>query len=201
MEEQVGQQLIRRFDRLSMNSKQDVAEKVIDKYFSETILKSEKLGNEYSRIEFKVGDIYTHKPSIATEKYQMSLWRVHAHMVVKVKYCYFTPSSNRFSSTDFSEFELSMGWDGTTIMLAESGPRVLQKLFMIFDIESFKLLNEQTIDLIDEEMKVDMNESSDQMTPLNVSIFRWFNHINITSLSQILMIFRTSILKILKYFI
>jgi len=207
---EVGRQLIDRFDKLSMNSKQNIADKVIDEYFSGENWKlktgdndQEDSGNEFTRTEFKVGDVYTHTPPIVREKYQMSIWRVNAHSVFKVKYCYFTPSSKRFSSTDFSEFEMSMGWDGTTIMLAESGPRVLQKLFIVFDIDSFELLNEQTINLIDEEVKVDIGKSSNQMTSSNVSLSYWCLTMLILLFFYLKfsIIFRTSILEILKYYI
>jgi len=117
---------------------------------------------------FKMDDDFTYKPPIMTEKYQISVWRIDAHVVVKVKFQYFTPQHAKFSSTDFSEFELSTSCDGTTVMLVESDPKVLDKLFVVIDICTLKVLSEQTINLVDEEYKLEVAVPLEKQPSLKV---------------------------------
>jgi len=111
--------------------------------------------------DFKMDDDFTYKPPIMTEKYQISVWKIDAHVVVKDKFRYFTPQHAKFSSTDFSEFGLSTSCDGTTVMLVESDPKVLDKLFVVIDSDTLKVLSEQTINLVDEECKLQVIDSLD----------------------------------------
>ena len=101
-------------------------------------------------------DDFTYKPPIMTEKYQISVWKIDARVVVKVKFQYFTPQHAKFSSTDFCEFRLFTSCEGTTVMLVESDAKVLDKLFVVVDICTLKVLSEQTINLVDEEYKLEV---------------------------------------------
>jgi len=91
-------------------------------------------------------------------------------MVTKIDYKYFTPHDRRFQSADFSEFEVTIGSDGSTIMLVEAGPKVMEKLFVVIDINTLQVLSERTICLVDEEEKHEINQTFREFEPPNVNL-------------------------------
>jgi len=140
---------------------------VVDSYSKQKNKLSDEI-KTFCVTDFKMDDDFTYKPLIMTEKYQISVWKIDAHVVVKVKFQYFTPQHAKFSSTDFSEFGLSSSCDGTTVMLVESDPKVLDKLFVVIDVCTLKVLSEQTINLVDEECKLQATDSLDKQPYLKV---------------------------------
>lgn len=129
----------------------------MDKYLDKNnSLKSTKT---FSEANFTKGDDLTYTPPIAREEYQLSIWKVDAHAVYKIKDQYFTPQSDLYYSADFSDLGLFVGSDGKTIMLAQTGLQISKRLFIIFDFNTLKIMSEQVIDITDEDVKQQENKS------------------------------------------
>lgn len=96
-----------------------------------------------------------YQPKIIREKLQISLWRMDAYGVVKTKDRYFTPTHERFKSSNFGNFQIYPSLDKETIVLVETlNSGESEALVVVLDANNLKVISEQTLSYKDSELQV-----------------------------------------------
>jgi len=93
---------------------------------------------------------FEYRPPIAREKLLLSIWRVDSFGAVKTMERYFTPTNERFGSSDFAGFEISLGLDCETIMLAEKDNPSYITLFVVINPFNLEVMSEQVISIVED---------------------------------------------------
>ena len=60
-----------------------------------------------------------YQPRMQREKYQISVWKVSNHWASRIKFNYFTPTTDKVKDDNFGGFELNISEDGNHIYLIE----------------------------------------------------------------------------------
>lgn len=91
-------------------------------------------------------------PRIMRSKFQISIWKVDHHGVVKIKDRYFTPESDRHEDQNFNGFKLQMSLDKESILIVEQPQYdAIDKLVIILDAFTLESQGELIIKFKDEQ--------------------------------------------------
>jgi hypothetical protein len=96
-----------------------------------------------------------YRPPMIREKLQLSLWKIDNYGVVKVKFKYFTPKSERLATNDFSTFKICSSLDNNNILLEETLVVDGKKMIIIIDPYSLEIKKEFEITVQDPEFKTE----------------------------------------------